>query len=423
MGSAQVKKGHKQTEVGVIPEDWQAISIGELNPYVTSGSRGWARYYSKFGSPFIRITNLKRESIYLDLSDLRYVNLVDGVNEGKRTELQEKDLLISITADIGIITYVNSSISKPAYINQHISLVRFNPEDVNSKFIAYFLASECVQRLFRGSTDQGAKAGLNLDAIRKLKVAFPPIDEQRTIAQALSDIDALIASLDKLIAKQRHLKTAAMQQLLTGKMRLPGFGGEWVEKQIETEIDLLTGYPFPSSKYSDSGIKLLRGSNIKRGVTDWAEDLIQYWSEITPDISQYVLKDGDIVIAMDGSLVGRSFARLSKFDLPALLLQRVARIRSDKIEMGYLKEWICSKFFVEHCDAVKTVTAIPHISPSDIKNFQIQLPPSKKEQCAIATVLSDMDTAIAALETRRAKTQAIKQGMMQELLTGRTRLV
>ncbi len=115
MSSAQLKKGRKNTEVGVIPEDWQSISIGELNPYVTSGSRGWARYYSKFGSPFIRITNLKRESIYLDLSDLRYVNLVDGVNEGKRTELQEKDLLISITADIGIISYVNSSISKPAY--------------------------------------------------------------------------------------------------------------------------------------------------------------------------------------------------------------------------------------------------------------------------------------------------------------------
>jgi type I restriction enzyme, S subunit len=90
--------------------------------------------------------------------------------------------------------------------------------------------------------------------------------------------------------------------------------------------------------------------------------------------------------------------------------------------MSYLKEWICSKFFTEHCDAVKTVTAIPHISPSDIRNFQIRIPPTIKEQQAIATVLSDMDSAIAALETRLTKTQALKQGMMQQLLTGKIRL-
>ena len=173
---------------------------------------------------------------------------------------------------------------------------------------------------------------------------------------------------------------------------------------------------------SDSGIRLLRCSNIKRGVTNWDEDLIQYWSELTPDLRQYVLDDGDIVVAMDGSLVGRSFAQLSKLDLPALLLQRVARIRSDKIDTSYLKEWICSVFFTEHCDSIKTVTAIPHISPEDIRNFKIKIPSTKEEQRAIAQVLSDIDTEITALEKRRAKTQAIKQGMMQELLTGRTRL-
>jgi type I restriction enzyme S subunit len=126
---------------------------------------------------------------------------------------------------------------------------------------------------------------------------------------------------------------------------------------------------------------------------------------------------------MDGSLVGRSYARLSETDLPAVLLQRVARIRSETIDIGFLTQFIGSDRFIKYCDSVKTVTAIPHISSADIRNFSIPLPPSKAEQIAIAEVLSDMDAELAALEQRRAKTHALKQGMMQELLTGRTRLV
>src|SRR5690606_1423551 len=103
-------------------------------------------------------------------------------------------------------------------------------------------------------------------------------------------------------------------------------------------------------------------------------------------------------IAMDGSLVGKSFARLSQKDVPALLLQRIARIRSCSIDMGYLKEFICSDFFTQHCDIVKTASAIPHISPKDIRSFTIPLPPTNAEQTAIATVLNDTDALIQKLE-------------------------
>ncbi len=139
-----------------------------------------------------------------------------------------------------------------------------------------------------------------------------------------------------------------------------GIPKDWIVKPIGKEIDLLTGFPFPSNLYANTGIKLLRGSNVKRGVTDWTQEITQYWKKVTPEIRQYLLKEGDIVIAMDGSLVGRSFARLTSEDLPALLLQRVARIRSNKIEIGYLKEFICSDYFTKHCDSVKTSSAIPH---------------------------------------------------------------
>jgi len=208
-------------------------------------------------------------------------------------------------------------------------------------------------------------------------------------------------------------------ELVTEKYKQSEYGLipiDWEVVQIDDKIDLLTGFPFPSRQYSEMGVRLLRGSNIKRGVTDWTEGITQYWEKVTPELKQYVLHEGDIVIAMDGSLVGRSFARLSESDLPALLLQRVARVRSSKIETGYLKEFICSDFFTKYCDTVKTSSAIPHISPKDIRGFSIPIPPSKTEQAAIATAISDVDALIISVEELIEKKCNIKQGAMQKML-------
>ncbi len=125
---------------------------------------------------------------------------------------------------------------------------------------------------------------------------------------------------------------------------------------------------------------------------------------------------------MDGSLVGRSYAMLSESDLPALLLQRVARLRSTSVEQKYLGAWLLSPYFTSYCDSVKTVTAIPHISPKDIRSFKIALPTTIAEQEAIARALSDTDALIESLEQLLIKKRQIKQGAMQELLTGKRRL-
>lgn len=192
---------------------------------------------------------------------------------------------------------------------------------------------------------------------------------------------------------------------------------DWNATPIGPLIDLLTGFPFPSAGYALGGVRLLRCSNIKRGVTDWSEEITQYWPRSDTKYEEYTMQCGDLVIAMDGSLVGRSFARLSKDDLPALLLQRAARIRSQKLDVGFLTALVGSAWFVNYCDTVKTVTAIPHISPNDIRNFKIPLPPTIDEQRAIATALSDADALITSLEQLIAKKKAIKQGAMQALLT------
>lgn len=197
---------------------------------------------------------------------------------------------------------------------------------------------------------------------------------------------------------------------------------DWSCLELGDVSDILTGFPFPSAGYSESGTRLLRGANVKRDRIEWQEELTAYWPNVTADIRKYLLRSGDVVVAMDGSLVGRSFGALSEQDVPALLLQRVARIRSSQVEIGYLKHWICSEKFTEHSDAVKTTTAIPHISPGDIRSFKIAVPPTSDEQRKIGQALSDADALIDSLEQLLIKKRQIKQGAMQELLAGKRRL-
>ncbi|WP_152681694.1 restriction endonuclease subunit S [Chromobacterium subtsugae] len=193
--------------------EWRMTTIGDLKPFVTSGSRGWAPFYAEQGELFVRITNLWRDSIYLDLGDSKFVQLPPGSNEGVRTQLKEHDVLISITADIGIIGYVDESVPSPAYINQHIALVRFDAEQLCGKYVAYFLASDKSQSLFRASTDTGTKAGMSLIGIQKIELMLPGLPEQQRIASCLSRLDTLIAAeTQKLEALKTH-KKGLMQQL------------------------------------------------------------------------------------------------------------------------------------------------------------------------------------------------------------------
>jgi len=197
---------------------------------------------------------------------------------------------------------------------------------------------------------------------------------------------------------------------------------DWRPSTIGAEADLLTGFPFRSNGFVASGVRLLRGSNVKRGELDWQDDITEHWPSMTRDIQKYALQDGDVVVAMDGALVGRSYAVVASLDVPALLVQRVARIRSQTTDLRLLGAWIGSEQFVRYVDSVKTHTAIPHISPRDIREFALPLPTEGKEQRAIAAALSDVDALLGGLDRLVAKKRDLKQAAMQQLLTGQTRL-
>jgi type I restriction enzyme S subunit len=392
----EVRPGFQVTDVGVIPNDWIVSPLSELKPFVTSGSRGWAALYSDRGSLFVRITNMSRDSIYLDLEHPKFVSLPAQSTEGLRTQLQEHDVLISITADIGIVGYVDARVPIPAYINQHIALVRFEQGKTCSKFVSYFLASERPQRLFRASTDTGAKAGMSLPTVQKIEVALPPLPEQRAIAAALGDVDGLLGGLERLIAKKRDLKQAALQQLLTGETRLPGFHGKWEMKRLG---EVLT---------------ICHGRN-QREVES---------------------PDGQYPILATGGQIGRATEALC--DKPSVLIGRKGTINKpqlmetpfwtvDTLFYSTLRHDNDAKFFYYRFCTIdwmqyNEASGVPSLNARTIENVETSTP-TPKEQTAIAAVLSDMDAEIDALEQRRAKSRALKQGMMHELLTGRIRLV
>jgi type I restriction enzyme S subunit len=425
----EVRSGFKQTEMGLIPKDWEAKKLGDLNPFVTSGSRGWAAFYSEFGSPFIRITNLSRRSIYLDLADLRFVNLAPNESEAIRTQLRDEDVLISITADIGIIGYVSASLPKPAFINQHIALMRFDPTQANPKFVSYSLAAEKPQRFFRALTDAGAKAGINLTTVQEIQLALPPTKaEQEAIAEALSNADALIEALEQLLVKKRNLKQGAMQELLTGRTRLPGFSGKWELKAFNDVCWFQEGPGVRNTQFTTSGVKLLNGTNIFRGVLNLSStSRFISKGEAYGAYAHFLADAGDIVIASSGITIDRFHEKVAfvrDYDLPFCMNTSTIRFKPfvGLLDPKFLFHILTSEAFKRAIGGQATGSAQLNFGPSHVAKVFISVP-QYSEQEAIAAILSDMDTEIAALDTKLIKARDLKQGMMQELLTGRIRLV
>lgn len=204
--------------LGKIPKEWKLMSIEDYSEKITSGSRGWAKYYSEEGSKFIRIGNLKRGQIEIDLTDVRYVNLPTKT-EGVRSQLKVNDMLISITADLGIVGVIPKEFGE-AYINQHIALVRFKQGEVNPRFIGYFLSSNAGKKMFDYYNDSGAKAGLNLNTIGKLNILVPDLEEQDKIVSILDNINALLTTNNSKLEKYKKIKFGLMKDIFTGKINM-----------------------------------------------------------------------------------------------------------------------------------------------------------------------------------------------------------
>ena len=447
-----IPKGYKQTEVGVIPEDWEVAQLNSLGngtvPPIKAGPFGSSLTkdtyvpsgYKVYGQEQVIRGDYHFGDYFISLSKFR---------ELESCAVSPGDILLSLVGTVGKLLVLPDD-APNGVINPRLIRFSFDKKQVCAHFFRNLFEASQVQTLLARSAQGGTMGVLNASMLRTIKIPLPPITEQRTIAAALSDVDALLAKLDQLIAKKRDIKLATMQQLLTGKTRLPGFGPPVGagSKPAQIPDDTIVGAgskpaeskPPPNQPGASSMVDLARAGlepapTIPAG---WEVKQLGDVLKVRHGKSQHdvAVADGSYPILATGGEIGRTNHYL--YDKPSVLIGRKGTIDSPQymetpfwtIDTLFFTEiyeiasakFIFYKFNTINWRSYNEASGVPSLNASTIESIEFNCP-SLPEQTAIATVLSDMDAEIAALETRRDKTRDIKQGMMQELLTGRIRLV
>lgn len=407
-----IPQGYKQTELGIIPEDWEVKTIASLGNIVGGGTPSTIiPAYWDGGIQWFTPAEIGA-SKYISKSERSISKL--GLQSSAARILPKDAILLTTRASIGL----SAILLNEATTNQGFQSIIVNTNHCN-EYAYYALKTKVSEMLTLASGSTFAE--ISKAKLASIKLPIPPIAEQRAIAEALSDVDGLIAALDKKIAKKRLLKQGAMQQLLTGKKRLPGFTDVWVEKKLGNVGSLLNGYAFKSETYSQAGkYKVITIANVQNGRLDTND--CNKVSTIPSDIQKHqILKEGNILISMTGN-VGRACLVTT---IDCLLNQRVGlfAIRDNsQCDESFIYTIINSKEFETAMIDSGQGAAQSNIGKNDIEGYTFLLPNDTKEQRAIATILSDMDKEIADLEAQRDKYRLLKSGMMQKLLTGQIRL-
>ena len=431
------KTKFKMTEIGPIPEDWEVKRLGELFAF-KNGYNADARNYGR-GIPVA--------SVLEALSDRPLT--VDQIR-GKVDACRKDQDLFSLKRDDLIFTRSSEILEDVGRSNVYEDdsramfggfVIRGRPKTKNdSRFINYLLkdSSHRDRIIAKGAGAQHYNIGQN--GLAKVFISLPPLPEQKAIAEVLSDVDELLAAMRTLIEKKRAIKQGAMQELLgirnegegmgirneelgmrncVPRRRLPGFSGKWKIVRIGEISKLVNGYAFKSETYTDDGqFSIITIANVQDG--KFILESVNKINKLPDDIqSHQILHKGDIIISMTGN-VGR-VCRVTQEK--CLLNQRVGKFESIEIDTSFFYSSLRSKRFISTMIEKGQGGAQPNIGKYDISSYELKVPPTVAEQRAIAEVLSDMDAEIEALEAKRAKYESIKQGMMQELLTGKTRLV
>jgi len=413
----ELRAGYKRTEVGVIPEDWDAKEIREVCTLVNG--RGFKPHeWRNQGLPIIRIQNLNGSDDF---------NYFDGAFD-RKIVVERGQLLFAWSGSRGTSFGPHVWVGDRALLNYHTWKVVVREPGIHASFFHHAL-----RQLTRSIEDRahGASALVHTQKweMEKFLIPVPPSsEEQRAIAAALSDVDALLAGLTRLIAKKRDLKQAAMQQLLTGQTRLPGFHGEWEVKRLGDHVEFLrNGTNSRAELTGDGAVKYLHYGDIhgSEGTSLSPDALPSLPSPKARSLPR--LRDGDLVLAdasEDLSGIGKSveIRDVKEREVVAGLHTIAARFDTRVLANGFKAYLQFHPAFANQLRRLAAGTKVYATTRSHVGSVEISLP-KIDEQAAIATALADMDTELSALEARRKKTVALKQAMMQELLTGRTRLV
>ena len=410
-----VPDGYKRTEVGVIPEDWEVTEIKSLGQVVT-GNTPPTNNKSNYGDSYLFVSPY-------DLGKNKFINQTQ-----KKLSERGFRLTRNIPAGSSLFTCIGSTIgkvgiaSKSLSTNQQInSVIPYN--GVNNEYIYYSLLR--IGNEVKERAGQQAVPIVNKTEFSRFQVPLPTPLEQRAIATALSDVDHLLESLDKLIAKKRAIKQAAMQELLTGKTRLPGFRGEWEKVRLG---DLGTPYGGLTGKakndFGQGNAFYVPFLNVMSNVIIDNSELSLV--DLTSNEKQNQVKKGDLIFNGTSETpdeVGMCAVLLEGFENLYLNSFCIGfRPHSNEVDGLYLAYYFRSDEGRKIMKVLAQGATRYNLSKTALKDINFPLPQFSEQQ-AIATILYDMDKEIESLEKRRDKTRQIKQGMMQELLTGRIRLV
>ncbi len=288
-------------------------------------------------------------------------------------------------------------------------------------FVFYFFTSYEQEKSIQGRAIQTGVPHINLGILCEMPVRLPPLGQQRAIATSLSDVDGLIGSLEALLVKKRAIKQAAMQQLLTGRTRLPGFSEEWEKTWLGDLGEFRKGRGIRRDELRETGVRCVRYGELYTRYENYVAKLV---SRIPQDVADTALpiNKGELLFAGSGETaneIGICVAYVG--DEPAYAGGDIIVLRASGQDAVYLAHLLNAPVAARQKARMAQGDAVVHIRGDHLAEIELHLPPLP-EQRAIATILTDMDAEIAALERRLDKTRAIKQGVMQQLLTGTIRL-
>lgn len=413
----EIPEGYKQTEIGVIPIDWDIMRLGEAVDVVGGGTPSTAnpKYWNGSINWFTPTEVGNEKYVYESkrkISD-------EGLKNSSAKILNEGTVLLTSRAGIGDLAILKAR----ACTNQGFqSLV---PKDqTDGEFLYYLMLTKKSDLLDKASGSTFLEISPN--NVRNILIQLPKTSEQTVIAAVLSDTDELIEKLNKLIEKKKNIKQGAMQELLAGERRLSGFTGKWNLSKLGKECELVTKGTTPTSlgrAFKHSGITFVKVESISENGTFLA-DMVSYIDEDTHNLlNRSQLKENDILISIAGAL-GRA-AIVKRWMLPANTNQALAIVRlknESNLLPQYIFYYLKTEKIKKHIYAISVQGAQPNLSLKNIFDFPIEYP-GKSEQRAIVQVLYSMDSEIEELESELIKYKNIKQGMMQNLLTGKIRLI
>ena len=366
-----------------------------------------------YGIPFINAGAIENRNINF--------KKVDFITESKYNSLsgakfEKGDIVFCLRGSLGKYAMLKIGRGAPA---SSLAVLRCKSNSLNNKFLFQLLGSEIIEKQILSENNGSSQPNLSAESVKRFLIPLPGITEQIAISGTLSDVDSLISSLQKLIEKKKAIKQGSMQELLTGKKRLPGFSGEWSKQQLGDICNIVNGGT-PSTSIAE----FWNGKILWCTPTDITSCSTKYIYTTESKITESGLKASSATLLPKGALLLCSRATIGEVRIAGNTICTNQGFKSLVVHQNISNEWLYYMVHVLKFNMLEKAigSTFLEISKKDLAELDI-IVPEFTEQKAIAQVLSDMDSEIELLEKKLAKYQQIKQGMMQELLTGRIRLV